>query len=147
MREGEFYYIKEVLGLTGVPLPLELKTEFHKFEVRPIFFFYSPFELSPEELHFAKKVLSAVQVSDVQFFNQKDNSKEEILAFTQKHTHSFGISFGISQPLSVHSEWLELPAVSQFLDNSDPKKLEKLKRKAWVDLKKMKSAMEALLNH
>ncbi len=146
MREGEFYYLKEVLGLTGVPLPPDLKNEFHMFEARPVFCIYSPFELSEKELYFAKKMLSAVQVDDVQFFNQKDNSKEEILAFTQKHTHSFGISFGISQPLSVHSDWLEFAAISQFLDNSDPKKLEQLKRKAWVDLKKLKAAMEALSN-
>lgn len=146
MGEGEFYYIREVLGLTSVPLPAQMKMLWNQNQARPIFCVYSPFAFSDAELNFAKKMLSAMEISAAEFLNQKDHSSEEILALTQKHSHSYGISFGIEKPLSLHTDWVELPAISQFLDNSDPNELVKIKRQAWTELKKLKMSMEALLN-
>jgi hypothetical protein len=144
MGLSEFIYLRDVLGLKDIPLPSSLKNEVEKFEVRPVFCVFSPFPFSEVELSFAKKMFSAVQIPDVFFFNQKENTTEEIALFTQKHTHTFGVSFGTARPLSVHAEWFELPSISKFLDNSDPKKLQELKRTAWENLKSLKSQMEKL---
>lgn len=106
------------------------------------FWVYTPFDPSEVEKELVGKILSSIGVSEAEFINQNEwtakiNSKGTVV---ERH---FGISFGISPPKQINATWLELPAVSRFISESDKEKVNEIKRSAWSQLKILKSKMDS----
>jgi len=135
--DAYFYYLTEVLGVRHFVSPLVLAPA-----PAVAFFVYSPFELSADEHVFVNKMLAAIQVNEPHYISQ--SGQKEAMALIEKaaaHSAGFGVSFGLTPPAMTGFHWLELPAVSQFVDDSNASRRDSVKRSAWEKLKKLKGEM------
>lgn len=130
-------YLQNVLGLDIFISSLQ--------ETKPIkFFIYTPFAPSTSERELAIKIVNSIDILNAHFINQdefllKKTSEPFTNLLSDSNEHHFGISFGINPPQNLNTTWLELPAISQFIGETEVEKVNEVKRAAWAQLKIFKS--------
>ncbi len=134
------YYLKTVLGIDSFAAqPAEAAQVASLAQVsQPLaFMVHTPFAPSAVEKDMIMKMLGAIDIRKAQFLDQDSSAEIEGTASEK----SFGVSFGLQPPRGISATWLELPAISQFLFESDKNKLSEVKKLAWAKLKSLKLKM------
>jgi hypothetical protein len=157
MTTGEIQYLKEVLGIKSYVVAELADVEAVSLEPQPLqqpapavsepkpaqavleFIVYSPFALDQNEAAIVDRMIGAIGATRALSLNQQQHSGEEIKAEALKAGVRVGLSFGLEAPAETGLQWALMPAVSRFLDDSNPAQRDQAKRIAWDKLKKLKS--------
>lgn len=124
------FYLQSVLGVDEYFTKSKSKAK--------NFLVYSPFSLSTLEQELVNKMLNSIGISSALYINQENFNSQKI----SEDESFFGLSFGITPPKNLKVTWLELPAISRFINESDGAKVNEVKRLAWTQLKILKSKIE-----
>lgn len=113
------------------------------------FFVYTPFVLSAGESELVKKMLNSIDIQQAEYIQQSEiavsfetgEKNQQNIANNKGEPSNYGLCFGLKPPTQIQALWLELPAISHFLNDSDKSKQTELKKRAWAQLKDFKSKM------
>ena len=150
MPNAEEKYLREVLGLQSIMVPTGMEEQFPghfdvygEFSSNVAIVSFQP--LTQNERELAQKMLKAIGLDQLLTIEFKSDARKEDWDEFENAYNGKAIWLCGERPsflLNVNIPYIDLPALSLLLDQSNPDELMKLKKKVWASLKAFHSKVK-----